>query len=361
MQLRRIVFAKELVINRRGLLFVGAFRETLFLSGLLAVVLMVLMEVKHFSKGHWSAPETDPAKPPISILGFDLDEDRQTVVVYAFPETVAEFSVEDGTMLSRDRHSGLAGVASSSHHSTVVYHTQWTENGEVWSSVSITKDGDAVLTDEFEGEHYYPADIFVSSDGRTASMISHSGTCLGWQFTDAGVERWKAQLPHAATSNSMSPDGRTCLAIYTSGVASICDLKTGQQLVALSDLPNIGRSIAWTDDSKKVAIASRSGSLRVFDTGTGQQLWEKQFDAFNQRRLVFTRDGNRLAVAGLESEIRIWNLEDSSAEETVLLGSSSFVVDMLVTPHQSTLISASIDGTIREWSLEKNELIRQIR
>ena len=103
---------------------------------------------------------------------------------------------------------------------------------------------------------------------------------------------------------------------------------------------------------------ARGAAVTLFDTASGRKLAEVEgtsnFQADGGYELAFLSRG-RLAMAMLEKEsIRLLDVSSSRFVKT-LRGHTGFVCGIVPGPGGLSLVSASLDGTFRFWSLDERE------
>ena len=357
----------DLVVNsnrtpRRGIICLGMLRELLVMGLVLTPIMIALCDARTLMKWHLSPQEsdrTDEDRTP--ILSLDLDLDRQILVIQTYPDSYEELAINQGQVLKRMRQGGLISVTTSPHNSTTVYCTQGSESQGLYFTISVLRDGQAIINEEFEGPNVSPADAHISDDGNTVILINHSGDGIGWSISETNPTRWEFQLPQTAVASCLEPNGRRLFAVSNEGEASICDIQTGQVVVSFETIPDCGRSISWSATGNRLAVADRNGLIIVYDTITGQEIWKRSIPLMNQRGIKLSSDGSRMAVAISDRRIQIWDFSHPEEQFSFLEGNSGFVMDCLFVSNNTKLIAGCVDGTIREWSLASNELLRQIR
>lgn len=106
-------------------------------------------------------------------------------------------------------------------------------------------------------------------------------------------------------------------------------------------------ALALAPDGKTVALGGLDGDVRLLDIRSGRTVGELRLGARTIGSLAYSPDGKRLAVAA-SNEIQLWDLP-SAREVASLRGHTDLVLGVQFSPDGRTLISRSLDGTVREW------------
>jgi WD40 repeat protein len=116
--------------------------------------------------------------------------------------------------------------------------------------------------------------------------------------------------------------------------------------------PDGSQIITYTMD-RSVDVKSGAENVRLvtWDAKTGKYVSEVKFSGDLIQAIEFSPDGNLLAM-GNRNEIWIWDTATWQVKEK-LAGHIGEIVDLAFTPDMKNLLSASRDGTIRVWTLDK--------
>jgi WD40 repeat protein len=109
--------------------------------------------------------------------------------------------------------------------------------------------------------------------------------------------------------------------------------------------------LAFSPDGITLASGHYDGTVNLWDLETGQNVLSMQSDEVVQS-LAFNSDGSLLAAGGSYEDyfIRIWSAQTGALLNT-LPGHTSGVTQLLFSPDNQYLVSASYDGTIRLWGI----------
>ena len=169
----------------------------------------------------------------------------------------------------------------------------------------------------------------------------------------------------AVRSLATSPDGKWAATGTASGEIKLWDLATMKDPKVLAGHTAAATALAFLPDSGRLVSASEDKTLRVWNVADGALATTLETPAPIQA-LALLADGTQLATGHADNVIRRWTLpaEASAAIATAgeITGHAGPVTALAISPaNKSQLVSASADGTVRQWNLENNQQIREIK
>lgn len=347
---------------RDGFLYVGALREILVVSLLGAIAFAMICQTNTVLQQHFVSTKSATLNPESSpVLRLALDEDRKTLLVHSWGKKLEEISLDDCRVSNKENPAEFVSLETSEISSTTIRLSQWGDGERLHHRIEIElPDGD-LLCEELLTVNHSTADVRISRDGTLAMFVSHLGHVVGWDLAAAVPSRWEYHLGKSAFTNRLSPDGSSLAIISSERDVHIFDTRTGTRRISLSNIEDYSNCLAWSRDNRRLAVGDQSGMIYVFDAETGEQLWKSKVDFLFARSLCLTADGNRLFVGGFSKEIQIWDWPKNPNSPQVLTGNTATVHDFVLLDSDLKLICGCLDGTIREWSLKNQQMIRQIR
>jgi serine/threonine protein kinase/WD40 repeat protein len=284
-------------------------------------------------------------------------------------ETIREYKGHDATIWDvKFTPDGTKAVSVSSDLSTIIWDV---ESGEILHR--IQHDGN---TPGFA--------LDISPDGESAYIaIGYPGYLPEWNLKDeimvidiaTGVIRDNIDIPDIpgtvyAWTVDASPDG-TMIAIGTTNNSGESHPGNGVYIFDSSSLEIIQRlpislinpesafseSIAFSPDNKTLAISSGDYGVTLWNIETGEMIGAFQSSIETPYHLIrFSPDGQYLAASrgdfgdggSEDNHISIWSV-DSVEEIDLLRGHELLVRGLDFAPDGTSIISASVDQTIRSW------------
>jgi WD40 repeat protein/serine/threonine protein kinase len=235
----------------------------------------------------------------------------------------------------------------------------------VWS-LAFVADGEQLVTGSFDGS----ARLWSSHGGRALrTFLGHreavlrvavdpSGRWLATGSYDTDLRVWDLARPrlrqslegHGAQISDIAFDAAERRIATASHDVRIWSADDARELAALQTAGDAVYSVAFSPDDVYVAAGTRSGdvalwqlddqSLRILE-GHESEVWQ----------VAFSGTGRRLASASLDGTVRVWSVADGS-ELLVLRGHTDVVTSVQFEPGDRRIISAANDGTLRIWDAQ---------
>jgi WD40 repeat protein len=340
----------------------GPLREILLISLFAAIVLAVIFYANAIRWLETSAAESQAmASRQEPVQRLDYDSDRNSVLVQAWNGQFEEISLGDRGVVKKAMPPHFASFEASETNSTIVMQSLWAEQSQLYESVNIVRGDELLVTEEFLIEVHASADVRISRNGAIALFVRHEGVIVGWGLESTETTRWEYRLKFSPTTTSLSPDGNRLFVASREGTTFVCDSHTGEIQLSLPDIISCSRHATWSSDNRCIAVSNIYGMTLIFDAKTGEIVGQIKNELLFARVLKFSPDGRYLAVGGFDRTIRIWDWAQSDGKPQLLFGSSAQIGSFVFTESGSKLVAGCADGTIREWSLQTNEMTRQIR
>lgn len=174
---------------------------------------------------------------------------------------------------------------------------------------------------------------------------------------------------------AIRPDGKV-LASGDQERIQLWDLKRGIWLQTLQGHTERVQSLAYSPSGELLASGGTDGTVRLWRAVSGEPVAVLDGHRVRVLDLVFSQDGRMLATADLKN-IRLWNIAESGRQQAAGLSKSSrqseeqpvnlhlvltehthFITALAFSPDGCTLVSASLDETMRMWDVATGEQMR---
>ncbi len=168
-----------------------------------------------------------------------------------------------------------------------------------------------------------------------------------------------------AQAIAVSADGKWAATGEASGAIKLWDLAVGKDPKTLAGHTAAVTGLRFLPSGAKLASGSLDKTIRLWNVADGAPAGQVETPAA-VHALALVADGAQVASGGADNVIRLWTLPADAAGPFVagaqLSGHSQPITGLAASPTDKTqLISASADGTIRQWNLANNQQIREIK
>jgi WD40 repeat protein len=155
---------------------------------------------------------------------------------------------------------------------------------------------------------------------------------------------------------------------------TVSDVRTGQEILALSGHKERVTSVAFSPDGKRLASGEWNrggeGEVKVWDTQTRQQLLAVKGAAYGP--VAFSPDGKRLAGSSLyhrptssgnpynyEPGVKVWDAQ--SRQEVLAPGPTGLVTCVAFSPDGKRIASGDINGKVRVWDARTGQQLLDLQ
>jgi WD40 repeat protein/class 3 adenylate cyclase len=165
-----------------------------------------------------------------------------------------------------------------------------------------------------EAEGFFIEDSDVSPDGRlVASAVNHGRSPILSQVSIRAAAT--GSLEHlfpareGAGTVAFDPSAGSILAVGRfSGAIEIWDARHGKLLRRIRARVPIG-DLAYRSDGRWIATGNEDGTARIFDATTGEQVLALPGHDLVVTGIAFSPDGSMLATAAVDGLVRVWALD----------------------------------------------------
>lgn len=142
----------------------------------------------------------------------------------------------------------------------------------------------------------------------------------------------------------------------------IWEPETGKELACLEGTPSLITSLALDGTGSTLAVGSHNGMISLWNVPKAKLISRFQAQAESVASLAFTANGQFLVFGGGEQtdfDVKVWSLEQSALVQR-FVGHSDIVTSVGCPPQANTVVTSSLDGTLRTWDFKTGKLLGQI-
>ena len=357
---QQILVRERNQIRRSGLVYLGALRELFVISLAVGLVMTGLWQAKALLNVHLSTQKSESLDNDVSpVMTLAVNQDQLTLFTHAITGTLSQISLETGDLTSRPIPRDVVSVAMSEKACTIAMLEEWSENHRLHHRIDVIRNEQIVTSEEPDYADYSDVSICISLNGNFVMSFSNHGDGIGWDLTESVPRRWTINVGQVNLNNSLSPDGHRLFVSSKEGQPFICDARTGESRISLSQVELTCQCVTWSPDGHRLLIGDFGGGIHVFDALTGERIWHHKLKIEFAKSVAFSNDGDKFAVGGFDKCICVWDLSRPDQQPIQLKGQRGVIRTLAFTPSNESLISGSFNGTIFEWSLANQTSIRQ--
>jgi WD40 repeat protein len=245
--------------------------------------------------------------------------------------------------------TALAFDVSGDHIAASGYH-----------EVTIWKSDSGALSRRIGNVAQRTFDLAFSPDGRWLACASGTPGKVGevklFNATNGQLAKVLATIADAELCLAFSPDGRKLAAGGADNAIRIWDLNEEKPPLVIEQHADWILSLAFSPNSTRLLSGSRDKSARLFDTETGA-LDETYTGHSDFVTAVAWVDDKSVISASRTRNAHRWNVKDTK-KAAEFSGWEGDPTRLLV--FGTNLFSASLDGKVRQQSLESKEKAREL-
>lgn len=198
-----------------------------------------------------------------------------------------------------------------------------------------------------DGKHL----VLPHADGTLHLVEVTSGKEVAGFEMPAGQHGWTPDLQIVA----VSPDGRYLAYGCRDTPATICDLKTGKRLHALTSPRKSIFGLLFVPDSRVLGVQYH-GEMRFFDTDSGEEVRRLAKSSGVGHPLALSADGKTLALLEDQHALSLWDV-GSGRQMHSAVRHVSLVQSLVFFPDGKRLVSSDQSGNRIVWDIASAQVI----
>ena len=289
----------------------------------------------------------------ISGSGTDISDSRRQP-----DQTIRVWNVENG-QLERvlEGHSGNINALAVTPDGTLLISASSDDTLGVWDLASglrqrvIYVDGGGVL------------DVAVTPNGGGLVSAAKNGRITLWSLRSGSEVHTKQGHHSSAQAIAVTPDGKLVVSGSADKTVRVWSLVTGRLVRTLHGHSETVWSVAVSPDGRQVASGSgfiygekKDTTVRLWDLATGAmtRVFEGHTSAVNS--VAFSVDGGRLLSASADGTLREWDCATGKELCSVRAATghvSTIVNAVAVLPGSGRVVTGSNDLSVKVWDLTR--------
>jgi len=235
---------------------------------------------------------------------------------------------------------------------------KWVVTGAASGEVTILDSSSGGVTHELQGAGESTLAVAWSPDGRYIAATGAFGSAKIWDATSGNLIQ-TAEAPDNTWSSHLSwkPDSTHLAVAGTDGWAVIAHIETGTTtlLTPPKDYPHIDWLwVEYAPNGDSVALAGENGQAGVWNDA-GVQIATQNAPRGRVHTIRWSPDGHTIVTGGADHIARLWSPGGTLRKE--LKGHRGAILHAAFVhgddTEAATLLTASMDNTVRSWGAEK--------
>ncbi|WP_293139995.1 serine/threonine-protein kinase [Okeania sp. SIO3I5] len=191
--------------------------------------------------------------------------------------------------------------------------------------------------------------VAISPDGQTLASVGSDRLMKLWNIqTGSRMLTLRPDREYEVNALAFSRDGTILVTGSNNGTIKLWNLSTGTRRQTLEGHTQAINAISISPDNQTLASGSNDGTVRLWDFNTGEEESAIAANTGAVEALVFGADSRKIVIGG--DKITIWNTITEEKLHT-FLGHPEEISSLAITFDGKTLVSGSLDETIKIWRM----------
>ena len=212
--------------------------------------------------------------------------------------------------------------------------------------------------------------VAYSVDGQQLASGSEDKTVRLWNLQGQCLRVLKGHT-QSVYSVHFAPNQQTLASSSNDTTVRIWDVSNGNCLSILQGHTSGAQCVRYSPDGQLLASGCRNGSIRLWSGDCSHNRPSKPSIINSSVKLLqghtdwvwniaFSPDGHWLASASLDGTLRLWSIQDGQPIY-VLEGHTHDVFGLAISADSQLLVSTGEDQTVRLWHLQSGKSLRMLR
>lgn len=204
--------------------------------------------------------------------------------------------------------------------------------------------------------------LTYSPDGHWLATGDRNGMLTLW---DATTGHRQQTFHHSALVCDIAfhPDRRHVAVVCFDQNIHIWDIESKECIQTLSGHENEVWALAYSCDGRYLVSGGDDCTVRIWDPVAGTCIYVLQHHTGWVQTLAISHAGNLLATGSQDKSICLWDMQPLDYGEPPclvrsLMGHTARVTSVRFTPDDTTIVSGSLDETMRQWQVDTGECIK---
>jgi len=251
-------------------------------------------------------------------------------------------------------------------HTDKVNSVAFSTNGQILGSGS--NDGTIILWNPLTGQKI---ETLTGHYGIVYAVTFGPNELLASACSDGKIILWNSETFEAIRTLqhngvrciAFSPNGEFLASGSQSGTVKLWNPKIGREMQQILEHEDLVSSIAFSPDGMFLATGSHDSTVRLWGLTTQQVV--KSFNLPGRVHSVTFKPDDRIPAAGLDDgTIKLWKnfmypdpvVTQGRISQDKIEKHEAAITSLAFNPQDQLLASASLDGTIKLWDLDSEEL-----